>query len=142
MAVTERALANLKPFQPGVSGNPKGRPKGFNLQTAMQKLAPKAARKLATMLDSDDGKEVLAAVREILNRGYGTPAQSMVVTGEVTHEHTHVLTREQLLAIASGQEPREEVIDVEFADTEEGTDTGAGDNGADGDAAAEDAPTP
>jgi hypothetical protein len=129
MSVTERQMANLRHFPKGVSGNPAGRKKGqFNMVTAVHTLAPKLIRRLAAIALKGEDKASIAAVRELLNRGYGLPASTLTVGGEVHHEHTHVLSREQLLAIASGQttEAADDagIEDAEFSD-------GAGDESGD-----------
>jgi hypothetical protein len=96
------------------------------MTTAVQKLAPKLIRRLAAIALHGEDKASIAAVRELLNRGYGLPASTLTVGGEVHHEHTHVLSREQLLAIASGQTTgADDVIDGEFTDPEDAA-AGAG----------------
>lgn len=64
--------AGLKPFVKGVSGNPGGRP-GVNKDA--KKLAKanchKAMQRLIELLDDEDSRVVIAAAREILDRGLG-----------------------------------------------------------------------
>jgi len=55
---TEKKLRNLKPFKPGQSGNPKGRPKGARNRLSTQFLEALAA-------DFDQfGSQAIAQVRE------------------------------------------------------------------------------
>jgi hypothetical protein len=98
-----KRLANLKPFKPGQSGNPNGRPKSITLSEAYRKM-------LATVDDTDPEKrtraEVLAeqmyvkakagdvpALREIADRVEGKPRQTLALTVE---------KREQLEQAISG----------------------------------------
>jgi len=82
--VSEASLANLKPFPPGVSGNPNGRPKGTGL-----------TGRIRAALDKEEGKVADALVKaaieaalngdfrfwqEIINRVDGKVADK--VTGE------------------------------------------------------------
>ncbi len=87
-----KRLSNLKPFKPGQSGNPKGRPKSITLSEAYRKM-------LATVDETDPEKrtraEVLAeqmyakaktgdvsALREIADRVEGKPRQTLALTLE------------------------------------------------------------
>jgi hypothetical protein len=66
-----------KPFAPGQSGNPNGRPKTTPEQKdalqAIRDLAPKAAQELEKILDAEDGSYAvkLKAIDMILERTYG-----------------------------------------------------------------------
>ncbi len=74
-----------KPFAPGVSGNPKGRPK----QTAEQKdaldmirgISPKAARLLDSVIDDKSAplSMRIRAAEIVLDRTYGKPIQPVDV---------------------------------------------------------------
>ena len=84
----ERSLANLKPFQPGQSGNPKGRPKSITLSEALrQQLAQQIpgkseqtyAEKIALMLCKEAAKGNVGAAREIADRTEGKPRQTVDV---------------------------------------------------------------
>jgi hypothetical protein len=70
-------------FQKGVSGNPGGRPK---LPDEMKELfrakAPEAFEVLCKHLRASDPRVSVAAAREILDRAYGKPVQSINVDRE------------------------------------------------------------
>ncbi len=71
-------------FVKGKSGNPGGRPKKTDGEAEVEALArakgPKAIERLAYWLESDDGRISVAAAKTLLDRGYGTPAQTIVAT--------------------------------------------------------------
>ncbi len=66
-------------------GQPKtgGRQKGTTnrataeIKALAQDHGPAAIKKLVALLDSDDERTRLAAIKEILDRGYGRPAQTI-----------------------------------------------------------------
>ncbi len=75
-----RQLANLKPFRPGQSGNPNGRPK--KIQTVAQLAednSEKALKKLIKLIDDTNSKVALAAAQAVLDRAMGKPKQSLDV---------------------------------------------------------------
>jgi hypothetical protein len=79
----QRRLANLKPFKPGQSGNPKGRPPTRGLLVHLRKQLEDAtkglpaeeliAKKLVELAKAGD----LAAIRECFDRVEGRPKQSV-----------------------------------------------------------------
>lgn len=76
-------LKNLKPWKPGQSGNPSGKPKGTaGLAAKARELGPRCMEVLVTALDDPDTKVRIVAAREILDRGYGKP---VAMTADVTN---------------------------------------------------------
>ena len=75
-SVTERK--KLK-FRKGQSGNPGGRPKVLGeVQELARQYAPKAIVELARLALKAKNETVrIAAIRELLDRGYGRPRQAM-----------------------------------------------------------------
>ena len=66
-------------FEKGKSGNPGGRPKGYQeMQAAARKHTPAALKALFDALG--DEKLKVSAATALLDRGWGRPAQA--VTGE------------------------------------------------------------
>jgi hypothetical protein len=85
----KRSLANLKPFQKGVSGNPNGRPKSLTLSEAFRRQlsqpVPGAsdgrtfAEVIALQLCVAAARGDVSAAREIADRSEGKPRQSVDV---------------------------------------------------------------
>jgi hypothetical protein len=70
-----------KPFQPGQSGNPGGRPKlPDHVRDAARAHTEKAITVLAECLDDADARVRVTAANSILDRGWGKPAQTLDVT--------------------------------------------------------------
>ena len=71
----DRRLANLRPFQKGVSGNPSGTSKAVaELRALARAHTTEAFGKLVELLQSSDPRVALLAAKEILDRGFGRPA--------------------------------------------------------------------
>jgi hypothetical protein len=72
------------PFKKGQSGNPGGRPKKDSHVVEIEALArakgPDAIDKLSHWLQSEDGRISVAAAKVLLDRGFGTPAQTITAT--------------------------------------------------------------
>lgn len=72
-------IPNAKKFQPGVSGNPGGRPKGIAAKA--REHTDKALDVLVEGMADADSRVRVAAAREILDRGWGKP---LTMTADVT----------------------------------------------------------
>jgi len=67
------------PFQPGVSGNPSGRPKENNEVKALARAnAPQAMQTLIDIMTNGEPKLALQAANAVLDRAYGKPVQAIV----------------------------------------------------------------
>jgi hypothetical protein len=70
-------------FAPGISGNPGGRPKlPAEMKEIFQAKGLEAAEILVKHLHAADPRVSVAAAREILDRAYGKPVQSINVDRE------------------------------------------------------------
>ena len=65
-----------RPFRPGHSGNPGGRPKDENeVRNLARRHSRRALERLIELIDSEDQRVALAAAKEVLDRAYGKPKQ-------------------------------------------------------------------
>jgi hypothetical protein len=63
-----------RPFQPGRSGNPGGRPRSEDdVRNLARQHSRRALERIIALIDSDDPRVALAAAREVLDRAYGKP---------------------------------------------------------------------
>lgn len=98
-----KGAANLRPFKPGQSGNPKGRPKDTEetkqAKEELRKLALPGVRRLKQALEDPETKpaEVIRIVEIVLDRVYGKAAQPIVA--DVFKSETP-LTLDECFAIA------------------------------------------
>lgn len=59
-------------FQPGQSGNPKGRAKVPNeVKRLAREASPRAMSRLVELIESDDERVAMMAAKEVLDRAYG-----------------------------------------------------------------------
>lgn len=87
-AIRDKRIANLKPFKPGQSGNPSGRPKKDRDLTLLAKdESEKALKVLIKLMGSDDDRVALQAAQAILDRAVGKPRQTVDMNADVTNHH-------------------------------------------------------
>jgi hypothetical protein len=78
-------VKNLRPWKPGESGNPAGRPKG--IAKAVRERVPDPAALVDVLLEvANDPRakplERISAVRELLDRGYGKAPTFQAIEGQ------------------------------------------------------------
>ena len=74
-------MARPGTFKPGVSGNPGGKPKGWQeIRELAMKASPAAWKRLIQLTKSEDERVASGAIQQVLDRAVGKPAQA--VTGE------------------------------------------------------------
>ena len=75
-AANSTKTAPGRPFKPGQSGNPSGRPKiPEDVRELIRAACPEAAKKLIKYMDHSNPKIAMWAITEVLDRGYGKPIQ-------------------------------------------------------------------
>ena len=96
-------------FKKGESGNPGGVSKtAKEIRELARQNCPHAIRKLIKLLESKDERTVIAAAKELMDRGLGKAPQAIVgADGEGP-----VLARIERVIIAAGQEVEEEHEDL------------------------------
>ena len=84
-----RGQARGRPFEPGQSGNPGGRPRVIGeLRDLARTHAPEAVRELARLaMHAKSETPRIAAIRELLDRGFGKATQPIVADGEVVPDN-------------------------------------------------------
>lgn len=82
MAENSRYQRGLgRPFQPGQSGNPGGRPKAESQVTELaRQRGPKAFERLCELMRSENPTVALRACEAVLDRAYGKPRQAVEVS--------------------------------------------------------------
>ncbi len=121
---TEKQLANLKPFKPGQSGNPAGRPKKALLSDALRRQLAIAApgmpertqaEAIASALIAEAILGNVAAIREVGDRSEGKPAQAIALDLEVKDWRT--------LAASNGLEINEIIAEARLLIAESAIDS-------------------
>lgn len=81
-AIRDKRIANLKPFQPGQSGNPAGRPKSKPISDRLRAaLEAGDADVIASKLLEGAKQGEISFIKEILDRIEGKPIATTEVTG-------------------------------------------------------------
>jgi hypothetical protein len=118
-----RRLANLKPFKPSQSSNPKGRPKSIVLSEAYRKHLAKVdetdperrtfAEILAGQMIVKAKSGDVGALREIADRTEGKAKQTITLTVEKREQLERAIDKLMGDALASGEEvTREQAIEA------------------------------
>lgn len=114
-----RRLANLRPFQPGQSGNPAGRaPMPPLIRAALEAGSEAAAKRLVELVGSQDERVALLASQALLDRLYGKPAQQVdksVTVSTVQQQHLNILMelqarRDQAVKTIEGQAKEDDKV--------------------------------
>lgn len=103
---TMSRLANLKPWKPGESGNPGGRPKQVVTLTELARTHTKAAVEtlVAIMQDPNEaGASRVTAANSILDRAWGKPMQMVLANTEASPNALHLIAA-QVISREIGEE--------------------------------------
>lgn len=91
-------VENLRPFQPGQSGNPGGQPKGLaDVRKAARGYTQECIDTLAKWMRDDNPKASIPAAIALLNRGWGMPQQNIKTTVQDVRGMTDAELYEYLL---------------------------------------------
>jgi hypothetical protein len=105
-----RSLANLRPWVPGQTGNPGGRPKGIAARA--REHTDKALETLVAALDDPDRRVAVTAANIILDRGWGKPQQNLSPEDAQSLSFLHLVAMRAINNNADGNS----VIDAEHTD--------------------------
>jgi hypothetical protein len=109
------ATARGRPFQPGVSGNPGGRPRSFGtLRLLARAHAAEAIAELARLaVHAKSETARVAAIRELLDRGYGKPTQFLAADDDVVPANLSAAEiRAEMLAVFQRAFPEYRLLKV------------------------------
>jgi len=90
--VTASVVVRGRPFQPGQSGNPGGRPRARGTLRALARThAAEAIAELARLaMHARSETARIAAIRELLDRAYGKPTQFLATDNDIVPEDLSV----------------------------------------------------
>ncbi len=100
--ISERSLANLRPWQPGQSGNPLGRPKTPEaVKKAYKEHSLEAMDRLVALMRSEDERIALEASRYITDRAFGRPTEKIAGDEDGTPIIVQQPSEAQMAALAA-----------------------------------------
>lgn len=107
ISVKQRIIG--RPFQPGQSGNPNGRPGGYaEFRALCREHSPGAVRALVEEVETGEGPSRIAAARVLLEYGWGKPSaapEDLEAVQAGAGAALALLTRDEMLAIARDEKP-------------------------------------